>query len=364
MTWMKENDVTQEEMLAMKPVIQKYKELYNSKREESRQDTADGRATEQYEYVKGRQKRQTDVLDPRADEQAAYDISQRGKIDPVQQSRLDLLKLQIQNAKNGKQGSTSDLKYQEENAFKDLSSKLKSFGVNFDPEAGSFVIPVDKEGMPDSNILKVIDSSGFNFTTGKRVMTKDKWGSNNEYGLEVNLGSYKGQPSQPAGQGASVPQPAPGGTTPDKRPSAADFLDTTTSPPAGREQTGKPSVGDFVIKPGAVQEPKPSKISNIPKGSIKDLSLTEGKDPYGNKETYAAPESIITKIQKLAGKTQSTGKKFGEGEIEYALRTAGIETDLAKQKEIATKLKKKYPKASEKEIAEFILESTKGIATK
>lgn len=87
---------------------------------------------------------------------------------------------------------------------------------------------------------------------------------------------------------------------------------------------------------------------------LKKLSQTQGKDAYGRPMEYPASESLMTKAQKFMGQTQSPGNKFGQGPIESILEKSGIEADLAKQKEIAAKLKSKYPNASEKQIAAAI----------
>ncbi len=356
--WIRQNDVSPEELQAMKPIIQRYRDSFDRSTAQARQKGED-------EWTASRRKRQGE-LDVRNDEllaqqkllgeqniaEGAYKAEHRGEVSGLDQIKMLVEKAKLAKLHQGGSPSIKDRQFQAENAMKDLSSRLAGMSVQVDPEAGSFTIPVNKEGQPDPNVLRMIDQSGFNYTTGKKVKTTDKW-FNNDYGIQVHLGAFKGNGQGGQGQRVASRQ----GST----PSASDFAGPTPPEGAPAPTEKRLSAADFLNKKRQGSAPGTSDIETMSPGDIKSLSLTTGEGVYGAPETYEAPESIFTKIQKLASKTQP-GQKFGEGPIGYALRAIGVEDDLAKQKEITRKLKERYPDASEDQIAQAILKSTQQVA--
>jgi hypothetical protein len=99
-------------------------------------------------------------------------------------------------------------------------------------------------------------------------------------------------------------------------------------------------------------KPKKPTVEQMTADAIRSLSISEYPGIIGTYKKQPS-SSVFEMAQKFGGQTQ-TGKKFGEGEIEYALRKYGIEARLERQAEIARKLKKMYPKTSEKDIVAMI----------
>lgn len=103
----------------------------------------------------------------------------------------DLLSHKAQLKTTNPQYKTSDLKYMQENALKSLHANLLAKGAILDTESGSIVIPTDKQGMPDVEVLTMLDQSGFEFKTGKNFK-EDKKGlftGDNHY-VTIHLGGF------------------------------------------------------------------------------------------------------------------------------------------------------------------------------
>ncbi|MBI9091819.1 MAG: hypothetical protein JEZ12_21620 [Desulfobacterium sp.] len=300
-SWISKNDVTTDELKAMKPIIQQYRESFDRSANQARQvkndkwvsdrrtrqGVLDGQADADRIANQARQK----VADDRVAETYDYNKGQRGKVSSLDQLKMLVEKNKLAKLQNGGTPSVKDQQFQAENAMKDLSSRLSGMGVQVDPDTGSFTIPVNKEGQPDPQMLKMIGRSGFNFTTGKRVMTKDKWGSNNDYGIQVHLGSYKGSgqgQGQPivSGQGpapaaSSFAAPAPSGGAPapgEKRVAAADFLNK--SPHQVQEETRNQPVAQSTSTGTAVKEVDPAILENIRKVQLRTLKDNRGMPQY------------------------------------------------------------------------------------
>lgn len=79
---------------------------------------------------------------------------------------------------------------------------------------------------------------------------------------------------------------------------------------------------------------------------------------YGRQEWKPSP--LWTKLQGWAGKHSipEDQKRYGEDQIAFSLRQAGLENDLTKLKQMSRNLQLRYPNASEKEIVEMIRRST------
>ncbi len=91
-------------------------------------------------------------------------------------------------------------------------------------------------------------------------------------------------------------------------------------------------------------------ISQMSKDEIKGIYKFGAFDEPGT--------TPLTAAQKLLSHSQSDKhEKFGEGPVEKALRDAGIETNLQKQKTIAKALKSKFPDATEAQIVAMIEKS-------
>jgi len=117
------------------------------------------------------------------------------------------------------------------------------------------------------------------------------------------------------------------------------------------------------------QQTQPPDFGNSSLAELRGMSMTQSKNAYGLPETYQASTSALTGLQKFASGTgvgqaieRNTGglrdnpPKFGEGPIEQALRLVGATSNLSEQKEIASKLQRQYPNATEDEIAKAIME--------
>ncbi len=109
---------------------------------------------------------------------------------------------------------------------------------------------------------------------------------------------------------------------------------------------------DTKADPAAVADDKPV-ITQMSKDEIKDIY----RFGFGD-EPATTP---LTAVQKLLSYNHSGKHELvGEGKIEKAIRDAGIETDLQKQKIIAKTLKSKFPDATEDQLVEMIKEAGDG----
>lgn len=101
-------------------------------------------------------------------------------------------------ANQGKKGklTTTDLKYMEQQAEQELTSKLKGMGLPYDSEERTVMVPVGEGGEPDEQILRMLGQSGFSFTGGKEVKTDDKvwiknlFGVKDGYAIPVHIGAF------------------------------------------------------------------------------------------------------------------------------------------------------------------------------
>jgi len=82
------------------------------------------------------------------------------------------------------------------------------------------------------------------------------------------------------------------------------------------------------------------------------------------KDTYAPGQSssLLTGVQKLASKTQGEDvKKFGEGDLEFALRQSGYADDLAVLKDYSRNLRKEFPKLTDEQLVNLVMNATEPV---
>ncbi|MBI9090130.1 MAG: hypothetical protein JEZ12_13020 [Desulfobacterium sp.] len=79
----------------------------------------------------------------------------------------------------------------------------------------------------------------------------------------------------------------------------------------------------------------------------------------------ANPESILTKVQKGSGWSQTgSAQRFGEDTVATALRKQGLSDDKQTLKNMSKRLQKKYPDISPEKLAEMIRKSKSKLANK
>ncbi len=81
-------------------------------------------------------------------------------------------------------------------------------------------------------------------------------------------------------------------------------------------------------------------------------------EALSGKRFSANPESLLTKVQKWAGRTQTPDSRhFGEDLVAATLRQQGLSDNLQTLKNMSERLQKKYPNISPEKLAEMIKKS-------
>jgi len=187
----------------------------------------------------------------------------------------------------------------------------------------------------------------------------------------IQQGKQKGadvsKPSDSAMPGEAQPQQ--GGVQPTA--SGIDAEIARAREIAAKRQQTKPELGSSPQPTGQTSQlPGTGLLSPSGKGSIPKLDraglseiLNKSDEsqtgPYKSSYEPGNSPSIFTGIQKIASKTQgSESPKFGEGDLEFAIRTAGFGDDLAILKDYANNLRKEFPKLSDTELAKLVMNAT------
>lgn len=216
-----------------------------------------------------------------------------------------------------------------ENNVKSFATQTKSFGFTQDEETKDVSGIVKRKDL--ANVLKTANDLGISLFDESQgvVIDSNGWvpgGKEEAVQISVLPMGTKKSGGDPAVLNDAV---AKFDTDTDVDPAAVAEVDNKTNAMGGKAKTI---------------------ITQMSKDEIKDIYRFGAFDEPGT--------TPWTAVQKLASNSQSDKhEKFGEGKIEKAIRDAGIETDLQKQKSIAKTLKSKFPKATEAQIVAMIKQS-------
>ena len=188
-------------------------------------------------------------------------------------------------------------------------------------------------GAPLEDINQVLKAGGVEEWVSKKIMKIEKgwlWDTKSEtevYGPPEKKGLLGGVPEE---------APVKGKTSLAELESLLGDQPPTTQKPGLVSPKAKPPTKEELG--GILEKPKTYQTG------VKPETFKPGSMP-----------SIKEKIQGWAAQTQSEkGRKFGEGNLEAAIRQAGFGKDLAEVKDMAANLKKQYPKLSEAQLIELV----------
>ena len=264
---------------------------------------------------------------------------------------------QLKNAKNPKGKKTvQGLKYAEEQAEKNISAAFKSIGVPYNPEERVVMVPVGKDGKPENmDVLNTIDQSGFGFTTGKPVMTKDKWGPNNEYSIPVYIGAFN--PGNKSNQQKTDQGAQPSGEGKNAGSVLSDLLSRIDKKPAGSNPQAQQNSPEAQERMAQYKYPSGS-ISTITGKPINDGQQENGlpsgpqsdidSKKYGlRKDGTQKGDGFLGKIKNPDGSVStelSIGVKIGGEEVDIPLLIPTL-TEKELKMVLSIKDPNKIPKA-------------------
>lgn len=221
-------------------------------------------------------------------------------------------------ASSGSNGpSTSDLKYQEDNAIKTLTAKVAASGGVYDPDSRTITVPTDKYGQPKKEIFSALSQSGFGFTSGK-PFKEDKKGlfSGDNHFVTIYIEDYSPDRKAigPQDQGSG------GGDT------FGELLSRAKSKNKGQQEATPPAAGNGVnqqatqkgqgILAGAGDQnqrmpvdPRTWNVQFMGQGNDKPYITIGNKIKYLTPEEYRAYQKATSKVSALKGIFDSVGAK-------------------------------------------------------